>query len=81
MLRGFQTINNENFNIKKTGALKEMDYGILVSPGVNIFITDEISAFIELNYLMGLENIEQQENQITNNIGYGITLGLSISLF
>lgn len=80
MLRGFQTINNEHFNIKKFESLKEMDYGILITPGVQINILDEISTYIELNYLMGIENIEKQEGQKANNIGYGLTLGLSFAL-
>ncbi len=56
-----------------------MDYGVIGAPGIQISITDAVSTYIELSYLMGLENIESNEKQTANNIAYGLTLGLSIS--
>lgn len=79
MLRGFQTINNEDFNIKESKAINEMDFGILVTPGVQIKLSDALSSFVEFNYLMGLQNLEKDESQKSKNVGYGLTLGLSLS--
>jgi len=79
MLRGFQTINNEDFNIKESKSINEMDFGILITPGVQIKLTDALSSFVEFNYLMGLQNLEKDESQESKNISYGLTLGLSLS--
>lgn len=80
MLRGFQTINNENFNLKKSKLLNETDYGIFITPGVQFKLSDAVSSFVEFNYLMGLNNLEKDENQKATNFAYGVTLGLSFSI-
>lgn len=80
MLRGFQTINNENFNIKKSKSLNETDYGVFITPGVQIKLSDAVSSFVEFNYMMGLQNLEKEESQKATNLAYGLTLGLSFSI-
>ena len=80
LLRGFQTINNENFNLKKSKLLNETDYGIFITPGVQIKLSDVVSTFVEFNYLMGLNNLEKDENQKATNFAYEVTLGLSFSI-
>jgi len=77
LLRGFQTINNEEFNIKESESISTSDYGIAISPGIQITLSDAISTFFEFNYLMGLKNLEVDEGQKANNIAYGLTLGFS----
>jgi len=79
LVSGYQTINNENFNIKKSEAISSIDYGILVMPGVQINISDDISIFFEFNYLMGLKNLENDENQKSSNYAYGLTSGFSFT--
>jgi len=79
MLRGFQTINNENFNIKNSESLNITDYGIFITPGVQFTLSDEVSSFVEFNYLMGLQNLEKDEGQEATNFAYGLTVGLSFS--
>jgi len=79
MLRGFQTINNEDFNIKDSELLNKTDYGIFIIPGVQFTLSDAVSTFLEFNYLMGLKNLEKDESQKATNFAYGLTLGLSFS--
>jgi len=80
MLHGFQTINNEDFDLKKSKLLNETDYGIFITPGVQFELSDAVSTFVEFNYLMGLNNLEKDENQNATNFAYGLTLGLSFSI-
>lgn len=79
LLRGFQTINNEDFNIKESESINNSDYGIVISPGVQIKLTYEIRTFIEFNYLMGFANMEKDESQKSKNIGYGLTFGFAFA--
>ncbi len=79
LVSGYQTINNEDFNIKKSDAISSTDYGIVVMPGIQINVSDEISVYFEFNYLMGLKNLEKDENQKSSNYAYGLTLGLSFA--
>ena len=80
MLRGFQTINNEHFNITSMEVINEMDYGLYISPGVQLRLSDAVSTYMEVNYLMGLANLEKFEGQESKNMSYGLTLGLSLSI-
>lgn len=80
MLRGVQTLNNEDFNITKTGSLNRNDYGLILSPGVEYNISERVTGFVEFNYFMGLKNIEMDENQKAFNRVYGFTLGVAIPL-
>ena len=79
LLRGFQTINNEDYNIKESESINNSDYGILISPGVQIKLSYEIRTFIEFNYLMGFANMEKDESQKSKNIGYGLTFGFAFA--
>jgi len=79
LLRAFQTINNEDFNIKESESINTSDYGIVISPGLQITLSDAISTFFEFNYRMGLANLEKDEGQKSGNFAYGLTFGLSFS--
>jgi len=79
LVRGFQTINNEDFNIVKSESVNTSDYGILVSPGIQLSVSENLATFIEFNYLMGFANLEKDESQKSTNYAYGLTLGLSFS--
>lgn len=80
MLRGFQTINNENFNLKYSGSLSETDFGIFINPGVRFAMSDAVSLFAEGNYMMGLMNLEKTESQTSANYAYGVTAGIIFSI-
>lgn len=80
MLRGVQILNNEEFNITDSGILNKSDIGIVINPGVNMELSKYISAYVEFNYLHGLNNIESDESQKAQNVAYGLTLGLSFTI-
>ncbi|MCK4919423.1 MAG: outer membrane beta-barrel protein [Bacteroidales bacterium] len=80
LVRGIQVLNNEEFNITESGILNKLDIGIIINPGVNLKLSDYISAFVEFNYAHGLNNIEFDASQKAQNVGYGCTLGLSFSI-
>lgn len=80
LLRGIQIINNEEYNITESEILNPSDVGVIITPGLNFKMNDFISAYLEFNYLLGLYNIEKDENQKGNNTGYGLTLGLSFAI-
>lgn len=80
LLRGYQTINNEHFDITSMEVINTMDYGLYVSPGVQLRLSEAVSTFLEFNYLMGLANLETDDGQESTNMAYGLTLGLSLSI-
>lgn len=77
LLTGFQTINNEDFDIKESGTIKKNDFGLIITPGVQLAVSDNVSATAGLNYIMGLQNLEYDEGQTAKNSGFGLTLGLT----
>jgi len=80
LLRGTQVLNNEDFNITESGLLNNSDYGVLISPGIDFAFSDYVTGYIELNYLMGLCNIEKDEGQTAKNYAYGATIGVSFTI-
>ncbi|MBS3777615.1 MAG: hypothetical protein KGY70_20645 [Bacteroidales bacterium] len=86
LLKANQRINdptreNINYDLMEAGMVNEKDYGLLVTPGVRIAASDFISVYTEFEYLMGLQNIETgASNQEATNMGYSLTLGLSITI-
>ena len=80
LLRGYQTINNEHFDITSMEVINTMDYGLYVSPGVQLRLSEAVSSYLEFNYLMGLGNLETDDGQESRNMAYGLTLGLSLSI-
>jgi hypothetical protein len=81
LLKANQLINNENFDLLESGSLKSSDYGVFVTPGVQITLSDSFSVYIEFNYMMGLQNIETGNNeQKAYNHAYALTLGASFNI-
>ncbi len=80
LVRGIQILNNKEFNITESGVLQKNDYGIIGNIGVIFNMSDYISAYIEGQYLYGLNNVEKESSQTANNRSYGITLGLSFNI-
>lgn len=80
LVRGIQVLNNEEFNITESGILNRTEVGIIVNPGVNLKLSDYISAYAEFNYTHGLNNIETDASQKAQNVGYGCTMGLSFTI-
>lgn len=80
LLRGIQTLNNEDFNITESGILNRGDIGIILSPGVDFKLSDFISSYLEFSYIWGLKNIEKDAGQKASNYALGLTLGLSFTI-
>ncbi len=77
LLRGIQTLHNETLNITKSSVLKNSDFGVVFSPGIDIKLSRYVSSFIEFNYLMGLSNIEFNSTQKTKNSAFGLSVGIA----
>lgn len=80
LLRGTQTLNNEDFNITESGLLNRFDMGVIFMPGIEIKLSDYISTYAEFDYLWGLKNLETDSAQKASNYAYGVTLGLSFTI-
>ena len=80
LLRASQTINNKSYDIIESGELETIDYGVFIAPGVNYEINDYISVYSQFNYMLGLQNIETREDQVSNNTLMGLTLGLAFTI-
>ena len=80
LLRGTQTLHNETLNVVKSGILKTQDFGVQFTPGIDIRFSEYISSYLELNYLLGLSNIELGTSQKTKNSAFGLTVGVAFLL-
>jgi hypothetical protein len=81
LLKANQRINNEDFDIIDSESIQKSDYGINIPLGVRIDASEYRSVYTEASYLMGLQNIENADNnQEANNVGYMFTLGLSFTI-
>lgn len=80
MLRGTQTLNNEDFNITHSDILNRADYGVMFSPGAELILSDFISAYAQFSYLLGLQNLEKDNGQIARNRGGALTLGVAFAI-
>lgn len=79
LLRGYQTLNNEDFDIVNSGSMKRSDFGLIISPGVQFSASELLGIYIEFSYLMGLANLETDPGQKSANVAYMLTAGLSLS--
>jgi len=80
LLKAKQTLNNENFDIKESGDILKSDFGFVFSPGIDYPINDKLTLYFDLNYLVGLKNIEANTDQKSKNRLFGATLGVSFAL-
>jgi hypothetical protein len=81
LLKANQSINNEEFDIKTSEEIQNVDIGIIPSIGTQIQLADEISAYTEFSYLIGLKNIETSTGgQESTNVATVLTLGLAFSI-
>jgi hypothetical protein len=80
LVRANQTLNHQNFDIRNSGDLETVDFGLFISPGVNFKANDVITVFSQFNYMLGLQNLETVENQRSYNTLMGLTLGVSFSI-
>ena len=60
LLKANQRINNEDFDIIDSKSMIRHDVGIILSPGVNVNVTEAIRIFGEVSFLYGLQNVEAE---------------------
>jgi hypothetical protein len=75
-----QRLHNVYRDMIKTQTIERLDYGLFLSPGVGYELTKKISLEIDLNYMLGLGNLDKNEGQTAQNRLLGVNLGLNIKL-
>lgn len=81
LLKANQRINNEDFDIRDSGSIETGDFGIYVSPGAQLAVSDDITVFAEYSYVLGLMNVETTtDGQDAKNRASALTLGLSFNI-
>jgi len=81
LLKANQTINNEDFDIRDSGSIETGDFGIYISPGAQLAVSDAITVFAQYSYVLGLQNVETTtDGQNAKNRASALTLGLSFSI-
>jgi hypothetical protein len=80
LLKANQRLNNEDFDIRNSGSLNTNDFGLFISPGVNFTASDAISIYLDVNYMMGLANLETDQSQISKNSLIGASLGVAFTI-
>lgn len=80
LLKANQRLNNENYNIRESGDISKTDYGVFFSPGATFSATENISVYLDLNYMLGLANLETDGKQVSHNTLYGASLGLAFTI-
>ncbi|TRX72594.1 outer membrane beta-barrel protein [Carboxylicivirga sp. M1479] len=80
LLKANQVINNEHYDIKESGQISNNDFGVFISPGVNYSVSEHISLFLDLNYMMGLQNLETSGEQESANKLFGASVGVAFTL-
>ncbi|MFM2136467.1 MAG: hypothetical protein RL021_1867 [Bacteroidota bacterium] len=80
LLRGTQTLNNEDFDIKQSERIGIDDYGFHFLPGIHFSATERLHLFAEFDYKLGLQNLDPDPDQIANNRSVGVAAGIAIRI-
>lgn len=86
LLKANQTQGSTNYDLIKAEDLQRNDFGIVVSPGVQLSLSEFISVYSEFSYVMGLQNIETQKVEGSTSVqegynrAYSLTLGLAFTI-
>lgn len=85
LLKANQTINNVNYDLVDAKQMQSFDYGVNITPGLQLNLSNYISAYTEFNYLMGLNNIESHsttnlEAGTSESKGYNKSLMLTLGI-
>ena len=80
MLKATQSIGSVNYDLKQNKSLKTTDFGLFVSPGVKLIVSNYVSFYAEYKYILGLQSIETSTTQKTYNRGFSLNLGIAITI-
>ena len=80
MVRAWQIIGSDNFDLKKDKVLKNSDFGLFIIPGVRVSLNDHIALYSEYKQMVGLANIEKSSGQKLNNRGFVLNLGVAATI-
>ena len=80
LLKGEQLINNELIDTKDRSVLKNSEFGVVVTPGVNLELSGDMTAFFELKYIQGLSNVDENTSQNALNYSFAPTVGIAFTI-
>ena len=66
LLKADQTIGPDKYDIKQKKLIKTSDFGVFLSPGVKIAVSNLISIYAEYKYILGLQNLETSDQKSFN---------------
>lgn len=80
LLDANQTINADNFDIKNNKSIKGSDFGVIITPGFSVLLSNYISIYAEYNYILGLQNIETAKEEQLYNRGFSLNFGVALNI-
>lgn len=80
LFKAEQRLHNNFRDMLAEETVRPIDVGLFFSPGVTYPLNDNIDLGLDINYMLGLTNIEMDENQQTTNNMIGASIGLNIKL-
>lgn len=80
LLKGEETLGQNTYDIKNNKSMSDTDYGLYITPGIKVTLSNFISFYAEYKTLLGLKNLEVSTNQKSYNRGFSINLGIAIAI-
>lgn len=84
MMKGYQTIGTSYLNLKEKKFIDAFDFGASLNYGLNFQFSDQVGTFIEFRNLFGLNqletNIQDDTDQRLYNRNFSVHFGLKLSL-
>ncbi len=79
MLRGEERLGQYSYDIKANKSMSGTDYGVYISPGLKMALSNFISFYAEYKQILGLQNLETSTGQKSYNRGFSVNLGIAIT--
>ncbi len=80
MLKAEQRLGQNTYDIKKNKSMSDTDYGLYITPGLKLALSNFVSFYAEYKTVLGLKNLEVSTNQKSYNRGFSINLGIAVSI-
>ena len=80
MLKAEQTIGSDTYDIKHNKSMVMNDYGVYISPGFKVALSNTIGFYAEYKQIIGLQNLENTAGQKSYNRGFSLNLGVAIAI-